>query len=135
MKAEITYNSKCVGFKNRVISLFYEILAEICEFENVDTVPPMLQIAISYIRANFKNSALSVPDICRNCAVSETALRKIFKTCLNKSPVEYITELRLENAKELILLGTSVQNAALQSGVLRPEIFFKTCKKAFRMHS
>lgn len=131
MKAEIVYNSNGAGSKNRTVSLLYEILAMLCETKSIGAFPPAVLDAISFIRANFKNSSLSVPYVCRKCGIGETSMRTNFRQYLGKTPVQYITELRLQYAKGLILSGVSVENAAIQSGFCDPKYFSRLVKKHF----
>ena len=130
MQAEIAYNSRCAGYKNRAVSLFYEILATLCEC-NANEFPPTISYATAYIQKNFKDCSLCVSDICHECGIGQTALRNNFRKYLKKSPVEYITELRLENARGLILTGASVERAAIDSGFCDPKYFSRLVKKHF----
>ncbi len=130
-QAQIAYNSKCAGFNYRTVSLFYEVLANIYDSKEVGILPSAISDAISYIRTNFKDNTLCVPDICHRCGMGETAFRRSFKRNLNRTPIEYITELRLENAKDLILSGESIERAAIQSGFCDPKYFSRLVKKRF----
>lgn len=81
-----------------------------------------------YINANFKNNT---DDIYRETGVSATYLRTLFQKHFGKRPTEYIINLRLEHARNLIACGTSVKEAAFESGFNDPKYFARVVKKHF----
>lgn len=111
-----------------VLSELYGILGEICQKETTGNLPPHFVKAISYINANFTKD-IRTSDICANAGISGTAFRQLFRQYYQKSPVEYITLLRLEYARNLIAEGMSVEQAALSSGFHDAKYFARTVKK------
>lgn len=79
-------------------------------------MPKHFSTAISWVRSAFKNPALSVPEVCRKSGISETQFRALFRKYYSCTPTEYITELRPEYARTLLVGGASVESAATQSG-------------------
>lgn len=68
---------------------------------------------IDYIREHFA-SRLSVEALAKACNISVSALERRFKKHLEKTPLQYINEVRLENARKLLLetdkaIGTIAQ--------------------------
>ena len=59
--------------------------------------------AIKYILENYTEPSLSVSSISKHVGISETHLRRLVKSKLNMSPVQYITSLRIEKAKNMLL--------------------------------
>ena len=83
------------------------------------------------INLNFTSSEISVEDICKSSGISATSLRSLFNRHYKKTPTEYITDLRLERARNLIACGISVENAALDSGFNDPKYFARVVKNNF----
>ncbi|MCG7384671.1 response regulator [Paenibacillus sp. ACRRY] len=65
----------------------------------------LLELAKSYINNHFSDSELSVEQISQDLYISSSYLRKIFKNELDITVTDYITKLRMNKAKELILQG------------------------------
>ncbi len=60
------------------------------------------QAAKQYIEENFGNNELSISDISEKLCVNQTYLRKMFKSEMDMTLTEYITQLRMQEAKRLI---------------------------------
>lgn len=60
------------------------------------------QSVIAYIEANFSDKELSLPGIAKNIGISEQHLSKVFKKETGKNISSYLSEYRIEKAKELI---------------------------------
>ncbi|WP_394925118.1 AraC family transcriptional regulator [uncultured Robinsoniella sp.] len=58
-----------------------------------------------YIEKNFGNPELSVEDISRELLINQTYLRRMFKSEMNMTISEYITECRVTRARELLKEG------------------------------
>lgn len=122
------WKTRNTAFSPYVLSELYKILGIIYEKKSVSDMPAHFSAAISFINSEFKNSALSVPEICRKSGIGETQLRILFKKHFSLTPTEYITELRLEYARTLIAGGTSVESAAIQSGFNDSKYFSRVVK-------
>lgn len=59
------------------------------------------QSVIKYIEKNYSNNIL-LKDIAKHIGISEQYLSTVFKKDLGKSPSDYLTEFRIEQAKELL---------------------------------
>ncbi|MBR4667916.1 MAG: response regulator [Butyrivibrio sp.] len=60
------------------------------------------QAAKQYIEENFDNNELSISDISEKLCVNQTYLRKMFKSEMDMTLTEYITQYRMQEAKRLI---------------------------------
>lgn len=86
--------------------------------------------AQDFIDSNFKDRALSVSMLAERAGVSEVYFRKLFKSQFNISPSQYITSVRLENAKKLMKYPfLSIEECALQSGFSSLQYFCRVFKK------
>ena len=129
LQGHIFWKGKKAGFYLYTMSKLYSILGTIFENRARVSLPPHFINAVSIIMSDFKNSGISVSRICKSAGICETSFRALFKKYYLKTPIEYITDLRLDNAKSLISNGVSVESAALESGFNDPKYFARTVKK------
>lgn len=59
-------------------------------------------VATAYIREHFADSQLSLLEVCNHAAVSLSYFSQLFKEETGKTFVEYLTEIRMEKARELL---------------------------------
>jgi len=96
----------------KLMSVFYNMLhtlslgTAICK-----TIAP----AIDFIEKNYKNSNLTNEKIAAACNISEVYLRKLFMKHLNATPKQYISEIRLQKAKQLLTEGVLKINAVAET--------------------
>ena len=131
ISAHTLWQNKALGHEAYVLGQLYYILGELWENELKNILPEHFIRAMSYINAHYTDPDLSVERICKNAAISQTHLRSLFRKYCQKTPVEYITRLRLEYARNLISCGRPVEDAALESGFLDPKYFARVVKKHF----
>lgn len=131
LKALDIWQNKNTGYKIFVLSILYEILGTIYKEKQKNILPKQFTNAISIINSSYKNNALSVKNICQEAGIGETYFRKLFVNYYKKTPVAYITELRIEYARNLISGGTTIEKAAYKSGFNDPKYFARVVKKYF----
>ena len=129
LRAYDFWKHKEPGYEANVLSQLYAILGKLCNNAITDKMPEHFTNAIAYINANYKSSALSAETICKNALISATTLRSLFQKYYQKTPTEYITQLRLEYARSLISRGTPIEQAAERSGFNDPKYFARVVKK------
>ena len=129
LQAHIFWTCKNYGFPLRTMSTLYLILEKILENRVKVYMPQHFVNAVSSIMANFKSSNISISLICKNAGICETSFRALFKKYYFKTPIEFITDLRLDNAKNLISNGVPVEIAAYESGFNDPKYFARIVKK------
>ncbi len=129
VKALQIWQSKKIGYKVFITAVLYEILGTILTENNRNTMPEYFLKAISIINSEYKNTSLSIKTVCERVGVSETVFRKLFSENYKKPPLAYITELRLEYARNLIANGSTIENAAYESGFSDPKYFARVVKK------
>lgn len=131
MQALTLWKNKEAGFAVYTMSLLYTIWGTILEKETKENLPAHFLNAISFVNANYKNNDLSVETICAAAGISATVFRQLFKKHYQKTPMQYITDLRIEYARSLISNGVSVENAAYESGFNDSKYFARVVKKHF----
>ena len=88
--------------KNRlkIYSVFYELLSKIYH-ENLQT-HTLLDSAIQFIAENTKNPTLSNTCIAKQIGISEVYLRKLFLSYYHITPKQYVLDIRIRKAKQLL---------------------------------
>ena len=86
--------------------------------------------ARDYIEENYADPSLSVSMLGREMNISPSYLSRLFKEKYGISIPDYVTRIRLQNAK-LALCGTrkSVNDIAVENGFLSSNVFIKAFKK------
>lgn len=64
-------------------------------------VPPNLRRAIEYITEHYSEQ-IKLDELANHCNVSKQQLIRYFKSSMNTTPINYITEYKLARAKELL---------------------------------
>lgn len=100
------WNQKTIGYRYRCSALLYEILAE-CYAQNyvARSGNSKIQNSVDFILKSYKDPALSMREIAAKSYMSEVYFRKLFKKEYGISPQKYVVNLRIQNAKGLIVTG------------------------------
>ncbi|MBR2615824.1 MAG: helix-turn-helix domain-containing protein [Clostridia bacterium] len=131
MQAGTLWEKKSPGYSVHLMARLYTILGTLLEEGSEAPMPQHFLDAVAFINSSFKNSALSIDLICSSAGISATVLRTLFRAFYQKTPMEYITELRLEHARSLISGGVGIERAALESGFNDSKYFARVVKKHF----
>ena len=92
----------------KVMSIFYNMIHNLTnENTNCKTIIP----AIKHIEKNYNSPKLSSEILANVCNISEVYLRKLFIKHLKTTPKQYISEIRLQKAKQLLTEGVLKINA------------------------
>lgn len=91
-----------------------------------------LLMAQQFIREHFTRK-ISVKEVAKAACLSEYHFIRTFKQCFDKTPIQYLKELRLESAKKLLLSETySISEIATLCGFSDIFYFSLSFKKAFQ---
>lgn len=114
------------------MSLAYRIFAELCRRRDRRSVPyrqkERLTPVVSMIHDNYHSPDLRVRDLASAAGVSERYLCREFTAAYGKSPRKYLSDLRIDRAKELLTAEHGVGDAARLTGfrdVSQFSAFFK----------
>ena len=111
----------------KVISIFYNMIHRLT-IDN--SIPKTLVPAIKYIEKNYYDSALNNNTLAELCNISEVYLRKLFLRHLKTTPKQYITEIRLTKANQLLSEGVlKVGAVAEECGFSNPYHFCRLFKQ------
>lgn len=114
------------GNHARIFSIFYGMLHRLSS----DKLPTLLENAIRVIGNEYGNPTLTNAQIANACQISEVYLRKLFSQYLATSPKQYIIDLRLQRAKQLLSEGAlNVMNISESCGFSNPYHFCRIFKR------
>lgn len=131
LQALALWEEKRPGFAIYSMAQLYSILGTLLENETKAVLPPHFLKAVSLLNANYRDPNISVNTVCGEAGMGATAFRQLFKKHYQKTPTEYITELRLEYARNLVSRGICVEEATYESGFNDPKYFARVVKKHF----
>ncbi|MEL6558476.1 MAG: alpha/beta fold hydrolase [Bacteroidota bacterium] len=119
------------------------ILYQVTQKEQLATIPmsaasneiqpvTFLESVLESIENHLSNESFGVDILSRETGVSERQLQRKIKSLTNKSPNQLINSLRLNKAKELLMLQQyTVAEIAFMTGFSSPSYFSKCFKKEF----
>lgn len=81
------------------------------------------------VEANIGNSEFCINDILKAVGVSRTMLHVKLKSLLNMSIGDYIRDMRISKAKEMLRSGETISDTAYATGFADPNYFSKCFKK------
>ncbi len=112
----------------KAMSILYDLFYRL---SNEQTEQGILLPAIKYLQTHFAEPDISNPLLAQKCGISEVYFRQLFTKYFNTSPRQYIIDLRLRRAKQLLsntLL--SVEQVGEASGFTNPYHFSRSFKSA-----
>ena len=116
------------GSRAKIFSLFYDMLSKI----GASKISGELIPAISYINLNYNNPHITNASIASECRISEVYFRKLFRSQFGISPKQYIIDMRIEHARQLLSEGVlKISAISEECGFASPYHF---CR-AFKQHT
>ena len=131
------WKEKKQGYRYKCTSLLYELLYILnCQEHEqiIDSITSdqKIKTAIDYIHTNYRSSDIDISYLAEMCAISETYFRKLFKMIYGISPKQYILNLKLEIASQLLQSNFyTVSEVSEKSGFNDEKYFSKLFKKRF----
>lgn len=130
------------GFRSAVRALVWRLMVELHRLvptarmdaavrprEAVERVAPALQ----YCARNYSRP-MSISELADLCALSPTHLRRLFRQATGRSPLEYLTNLRMRMACSLLSsTSRSIQEVCLAVGYASPSSFNRHFRKCIGM--
>lgn len=110
-----------------IMSIFYEIIHNLSSENKTGSI---LLPAIKYIENNYQNPKVNNFELAAKCNISEVYLRKLFLKQFNTTPKQFIIDIRIQKAKQLLSEGTiTVEKIAEKCGFSTPYHFCRLFKK------
>lgn len=112
------------------MAIFYELLAKLELLLCKNEIPHKMMLANEYILQSFSDPLFSVAVLAERLGVSTSYLRRAFSNAYGKSPIAFLREVRIENAKNLLQSEfLSVAQIAEQSGFSSTSYFIQVFHK------
>lgn len=123
------------GRNFRAQAVFSTILAQLADDRSrayrSSAVFNRIRPALEHIDANLR-AELSVGLLSGLCGVSDEYLRRLFRGCTGKNPLEYIRSRRLAAAKELLLSSDcTISEVAAECGFDDPRYFSRLFRREY----
>ena len=114
------------GNRAQIFSIFYGMLHKLSS----DNIPYELKGAIQLIKNDYNNPNLTNERLARECNMSEVYFRKLFTKYFKTSPKQFVIDIRLQKAKQLLTEGVSNISAISEMcGFSNPYHFCRTFKQ------
>ncbi len=111
----------------KAMSILYDIFHRLSQEQTGVNTP--LQPAIAYLEAHFTDTDISNGKLAEKCGISEIYFRQLFGRRFGISPKQYIIDMRIRKAKQLLLSSAvSAAQIAEQCGFTNPYHFSRTFK-------
>jgi len=119
----------------RAMALFYQALGAICEsLRNAASGSGrIIAPAVKYLQENLYRPELRIGQLHTLCGVSDTYFRKLFIGRFGVGPKQYVQQLRLRRARDILSQGEygSISQVAAQVGFDDPLYFSKQFHKTY----
>ena len=129
-----SWTEKKPGYHSKTASYFFKILSKIQSQQNEISYSynhAFILNAIDYIHKHFTDPTLTIHQLSQISSISESFFRKEFKMITGISPLQYINNLRITHALELLESGYyKVYEIAEKSGFSDSKYFSTVIKKA-----
>ena len=104
------------------------LIPNLPEMESTDKL--FLEKLLSIVEGNISNSEFTVDDLSSLMAMGKTNFYRKIKELLGQTPVDFIREIRIKRAMQLLSIGQmNVTEVAYACGFSDPKFFSKTFKK------
>lgn len=137
---KIEYHTSRPGFEVMLTSLMQQLVIILSRlYQNQTQVLPQTTLALSralvFIEQNFNDIKVNSDAIAKAAFISKRQLERVFRQFLNISPNQYLREIQLNHAVELINGESqhSVQYIAEQCGFADSNYFSKCFKQKFQL--
>ncbi len=126
-----TTSKRPIFNKERQIVGTYGISRHIENSSQTPTAMGSLQIPVDYIKENY-GEEITIKNLASHCNLSISALERRFKKYLSKTPLQFINEFRLEQARrQLIESSESIAQIASNCGYSEHSYFSSQFSKFF----
>lgn len=137
-KAQKSWDSKEEGFELNCKAQLYNILYNLKKEYSLEYIPSgkvnIIIPAVKYIHKNYSGELIRIEKLATMCNITPEYFRSIFKNTYGVSPINYINNLKMAKAKELIDSQMySITAAANLSGYVDISHFSREFKKKFEV--
>lgn len=123
-----TWQQRNLGYRLntriRLLTLLAELLDETAYPNLFPNTYPQIKPALRRIHQDYAKT-LTLEDLAGECHLSIATFRRLFKELYHQSPISYLLNIRIDKAKELLLLGCSLEETALSTGFSDSNYFIR----------
>lgn len=132
-QAQRQQTRKAPGYDSKIKSELYNIIYNMqTEYNLPYTNSKIIEPAINYIHINYYKENISIEHLASLCGISTVHLRNTFIKSFARSPIKYISNLKMTRAKELLdSQFYSVSEVCFLSGYNNESYFSREFKKNF----
>jgi iron complex transport system substrate-binding protein len=132
-KMEKDWTFKISAYRNNCFSLLYKVFYILERARETKYMPPdkykIIEPAILYLKENYSDSHLKITDLAKQANISPSYFRRIFSNIFLMPPAQYLRNIRISKAKELLLTDgisvTDVSNMVGYSSLFYFDVVFK----------
>lgn len=130
-----SYKQKRIGYEAEMMSLLYKLISMIQIADRTSYLPgakyQKISDAVDYIRKNYSSGQIKISHLANMSGMSTRYFSELFSVFFGISPKEYIIQMQLETAKNLLISSsTSVSEIAEICGFADVYYFSKVFKKS-----
>jgi len=129
-----TWDSSNTGCQHGATAILHRILETLQKTDDKTgtRIGEELLPAVLFLRENFRDPTLRIPDLAKKCHISEVYFRKLYKKAFGISPQEALLDMRFRYARSLLRSGYyPVKQAAELSGFTDTKYFRTAFGKRF----
>jgi len=120
------FQQMLAGIVNHLLGLAF-CLNKYNEFENLEITNLINEAKIRFME-DFRKD-IDIKDVAKGLNMSYSTFRKVFKAYTGFAPAQYLQEIRIQHAKELLTnTNLNIKEIAFESGFENPEYFFTAFK-------
>lgn len=128
-KSKLSAIDRCGNRERALVTEILVLLFQYAEgnrnsFSSIHTVETVIDYMAEHFAQDISSSMLA-----EYAGLSESYLGRIFKLVTGKAPIDYLIEIRVNKAKELLLDGTTVSDTARLAGFHDVYYFSRAFKK------
>ena len=133
-KMERSWTFKQIAYRSNCLSLLYRIFYILERTKSAKYLPSekfqIIKPAVHYLEEKYSDNRLTVEDLAKQANISPSYFRRIFSSIYMMSPTQYLRNIRIGKAKELLLTdGISVTDVAEMVGFSNVYYFDTVFKK------
>ena len=117
---------------NHAKSIIYDIFETMANDQKLSIDNTAIANCVHYIDANFCDPNINIEAVCAAAFISVSSLQRAFANCFGMSPKQYLIQLRMNRALELLTEGKlSVKQVSFACGFTDEKYFSRAFKKKY----
>ena len=127
------WTERAPGYRYRATAILAELLSRIHELTESGALGnDKIKRSVEYIKNNFTDPTMTVARAAAESNFSEVYFRRMFTAAFGKTPISYITELRIDYAKRLLRNSDCTVGEVAEKSGFNDVKYFST---AFKKHT